>query len=255
MNTPIITIDGVSKSFGALEVLKDLSFDVAPGEKLALIGPSGSGKTTIVNLLCRFYNIQRGEIFVDELEVREWNAEELRERISIVQQDVFLFSGTIRDNIRLGDKRIDQRRIEEATRYVNADHFISKLPNGYDQVVAEGGATLSSGQRQLLSFARALAFDPEILVLDEATSSIDTETEQFIQDAISKLMHDRTSIVIAHRLSTIRNADQILVIRHGEIAERGSHEELLTLDGLYAKLSHIQNTTFIEEGFEKLEVN
>ena len=190
-------------------------------------------------MLCRFYNIQRGKIFVDGLEVREWNVEELRERISIVQQDVFLFSGNIRDNIRLGDERIDQQRIEEATRYVNADRFVDQLPQGYDQVVTEGGSTLSSGQRQLLSFARALAFDPEILVLDEATSSIDTETEQLIQDAISKLMHDRTSIVIAHRLSTIRSADQILVLHHGEVRERGRHDELIQQGGIYARLHQL----------------
>ena len=220
-------------------ILKNVSFKVEAGQSLALVGATGSGKTTIVNLLCRFYNIQRGKIFVDGLEVREWNVEELRERISIVQQDVFLFSGNIRYNIRLGDERIDQQRIEEATRYVNADRFVDQLPQGYDQVVTEGGSTLSSGQRQLLSFARALAFDPEILVLDEATSSIDTETEQLIQDAISKLMHDRTSIVIAHRLSTIRSADQILVLHNGEVRERGRHDELIQQGGIYARLHQL----------------
>ena len=203
------------------------------------VGATGSGKTTIVNLLCRFYPIQRGEIFVDGVEIKEWNAEELRERISIVQQDVFLFSGSVRDNIRLGDERIDQARIEASARFVNADRFIEKLPNGYEQIVAEGGSTLSSGQRQLLSFARALAFNPEVLVLDEATSSIDTETEQLIQDAIAKLMHDRTSIVIAHRLSTIRSADQILVLHHGEVRERGKHDELIQQGGIYARLHQL----------------
>ncbi len=220
-------------------ILKDVSFTIGAGQSLALVGATGSGKTTIVNLLCRFYPIQRGEIFVDGLEISQWNAEELRERISIVQQDVFLFSGNVRDNIRLGDERIDQQRVEQAARFVNADRFINQLPNGYDQVVAERGSTLSSGQRQLLSFARALAFDPEVLVLDEATSSIDTETEQLIQDAIAKLMHDRTSIVIAHRLSTIRRADQILVLHHGEVRERGKHEELIQQGGIYARLHQL----------------
>ena len=220
-------------------ILNDVSFRVEAGQSLALVGATGSGKTTIVNLLCRFYPIQRGEIFVDGIEIKKWNAEELRERVSIVQQDVFLFSGTVRDNIRLGDKHINQRRIEASARFVNADLFIEKLPNGYEQVVAEGGSTLSSGQRQLLSFARALAFNPEVLVLDEATSSIDTETEQLIQDAIAKLMHDRTSIVIAHRLSTIRSADQILVLHHGQVRERGKHDELIQQGGIYARLHQL----------------
>ncbi len=220
-------------------ILKDVSFSIGAGQSLALVGATGSGKTTIVNLLCRFYPIQRGEILVDGVEISQWNAEQLRERISIVQQDVFLFSGSVRDNIRLGNEQIDQARVEEAARFVNANHFIEKLPNRYEQVVAEGGSTLSSGQRQLLSFARALAFDPEVLILDEATSSIDTETEQLIQDAISKLMDDRTSIVIAHRLSTIRSADQILVLHHGQVRERGKHEELIRQGGIYARLHQL----------------
>lgn len=220
-------------------ILKDVSFSIGAGQSLALVGATGSGKTTIVNLLCRFYPIQRGEILVDGVEISQWNAEQLRERISIVQQDVFLFSGSVRDNIRLGNEQIDQARVEEAARFVNANHFIEKLPNRYEQVVAEGGSTLSSGQRQLLSFARALAFDPEVLILDEATSSIDTETEQLIQDAIFKLMDDRTSIVIAHRLSTIRSADQILVLHHGQVRERGKHEELIRQGGIYARLHQL----------------
>ncbi len=220
-------------------ILKDVSFSIGAGQSLALVGATGSGKTTIVNLLCRFYPIQRGEILVDGVEISQWNAEQLRERISIVQQDVFLFSGSVRDNIRLGNEQIDQARVEEAARFVNANHFIEKLPNRYEQVVAEGGSTLSSGQRQLLSFARARAFDPVVLILDEATSSIDTETEQLIQDAISKLMHDRTSIVIAHRLSTIRSADQILVLHHGQVRERGKHEELIRQGGIYARLHQL----------------
>jgi ATP-binding cassette subfamily B multidrug efflux pump len=217
-------------------ILKNVSFKLAAGQSLALVGATGSGKTTIVSLICRFYDIQQGEILVDDLNVREWHVEELRRRISIVQQDVFLFSGNIGDNIRLGETAIGKADVEQAARYVNAAPFVERLPEGYEHAVAEGGSTLSAGQRQLLSFARALAFDPEILVLDEATSSIDTETEQLIQDAIAKLMHDRTSIVIAHRLSTIRSADQILVLHRGEVRERGRHEELLKQGGIYARL-------------------
>ena len=220
-------------------ILKDVSFKLELGQSLALVGATGSGKTTIVNLICRFYDVQEGEILVDGLDVREWHAEELRRRISIVQQDVFLFSGNIGANIRLGEKAIGAAEIEQAARYVNAAPFIERLPQGYDHAVAEGGSTLSAGHRQLLSFARALAFDPEILVLDEATSSIDTETEQLIQDATAKLMSDRTSIVIAHRLSTIRNADQILVLHRGEVRERGRHEELLRQGGIYARLHRL----------------
>ena len=220
-------------------ILKNVSFKLAAGQSLALVGATGSGKTTIVSLICRFYDIQQGEILVDDLNVREWHVEELRRRISIVQQDVFLFSGNIGDNIRLGETAIGKTEVEQAARYVNAAPFVERLPEGYEHAVAEGGSPLSAGQRQLLSFARALAFDPEILVLDEATSSIDTETEQLIQDAIAKLMHDRTSIVIAHRLSTIRSADQILVLHRGEVRERGRHEELLKQGGIYARLHRL----------------
>ena len=217
-------------------ILRDVSFRVRSGGSLALVGATGSGKTTIVNLLCRFYDVQEGVVRVDGLDVREWDVEALRRRIGIVQQDVFLFTGDIEGNIRLGNEAIGAEQVRTVARYVNAERFVERLPKGYAQPVAEGGASLSAGQRQLLSFARALAFEPAILVLDEATSSIDTETEQLIQDAISRLMHERTSVVIAHRLSTIRNADQILVLHHGEVREQGRHEELITADGVYARL-------------------
>ena len=216
-------------------VLKDVSFRVEAGQSLALVGATGSGKTTIVNLLCRFYEIQTGKILVDGRDIVDWNVDELRQRISIVQQDVFLFSGDISGNITLGSE-VSEARAEEAAGYVNARRFIDRLPGGMKHPVAEGGSTLSAGERQLLSFARAVAFQPEILVLDEATSSIDTETEHLVQKAISRLMKERTSIVIAHRLSTIRNADQILVMHKGEIRERGRHEELISRRGIYARL-------------------
>lgn len=224
-------------------VLCDVSFSVPAGHSLALVGATGSGKTTIVNLLCRFYDIQEGSIRVHGRDVREWDVEELRRRIGIVQQDVFLFSGDILGNIRLGNEAIGRPRVEAAAVYVNADRFIQRLPGGLEHPVTERGCTLSAGQRQLLSFARALAFEPEILVLDEATSSIDTETEQLIQDAIGRLMQDRTSVVIAHRLSTTRNADQILVLHHGEVREQGRHEELIRLDGIYARLYRLHLST------------
>ena len=216
-------------------VLKDVSFRVEAGQSLALVGATGSGKTTIVNLLCRFYEIQTGKILVDGRDIVDWNVDELRQRISIVQQDVFLFSGDISGNITLGSA-VSETRAEEAAGYVNARRFIDRLPGGMKHPVAEGGSTLSAGERQLLSFARAVAFRPEILVLDEATSSIDTETEHLVQEAISRLMRERTSIVIAHRLSTIRNADQILVMHKGEIRERGRHEDLISRRGIYARL-------------------
>ena len=220
-------------------ILEDVSFRVSSTHSLALVGATGSGKTTIVNLLCRFYEVQEGVVKVDGVDVRQWDLHALRRRIGIVQQDVFLFTGDIAGNIRLGEDSIDTERVERVAAYVNADRFIHRLPGGYQQPVAEGGSSLSSGQRQLLSFARALAFDPQILVLDEATSSIDTETEQLIQDAISRLMRERTSVVIAHRLSTIRNADHILVLHHGQVREQGRHEELVRQGGIYARLHRL----------------
>ena len=236
--TKAIDFDGVHFKYDPAGdyVLEDVSFSVEPGESLAIVGATGSGKTTVVNLLCRFYDVQEGSIKVDGRDVREWPLEDLRRRFGIVQQDVFLFSGDIESNISLQERDISSEQVRAAARNVNADRFIERLPRRFQQPVAEGGVTLSSGQRQLLSFARALAFDPEILVLDEATANIDTETEHLIQDAIGKLMRDRTSIVIAHRLSTIRSADHIIVLHRGQIRERGRHEELIQIDGIYARL-------------------
>jgi len=221
-------------------VLKDVSFTVEPGQSIALVGHTCSGKTTITNLLMRFYDIQRGRILLDGVDLREWDLKSLRENFAVVLQEVFLFSGTIAGNIRLGREEISKDRVEWAAREVHADRFIERLKNGYDAEVRERGAGLSVGQKQLISFARALAFDPALLILDEATSSIDTETEQLIQRAIERVMRDRTSIVVAHRLSTIQNADRIIVLHHGEIREQGTHQELLSQRGLYWKLYKLQ---------------
>jgi len=221
-------------------VLKNVSFSVKRGDRIALVGHTGAGKTTVTSLLLRFYEPQRGEILVNGIDIRQYSVTSLRALFAIVQQDFFLFTGSIAQNISLGDETISPERIREAARRVQADRFIQRLPNGYDSEVKERGAGLSVGEKQLLSFARALAFNPPVLVLDEATSSIDTETEVLIQEAIQTLMTGRTSIVIAHRLSTIRSADTILVFHHGEIRERGTHEELMQQDGLYRKLYEIQ---------------
>ena len=221
-------------------VLKGVSFVAKPGESIALVGATGSGKTTIISLLNRFYDIQKGRITVDGVDIRDLDISNLRTLIGIVLQDVFLFSGDISTNIRLYNQDITDAHIKEIAKYVNADHFITNLPEGYHEPVVERGATLSSGQRQLLSFARALVFDPKILILDEATSNIDTETELLIQDAINKIITGRTTLIVAHRLSTIQHADKILVMSKGEIKEMGNHQELLAEKGMYYDLYTLQ---------------
>jgi ATP-binding cassette subfamily B protein len=221
-------------------VLKDVSFTVKPGQSVALVGHTGSGKTTITNLLMRFYDVQRGRILLDGVDIRDWDLQSLRENFAVVLQEIFLFSGTVEGNIRLGRKDISEERVHWAAQEVRAEPFIMRLKQGYQAEVKERGAGLSVGQKQLISFARAMAFDPAILILDEATSSIDTETERLIQQAIERVMRDRTSIVVAHRLSTVQRADQIIVLHHGEIREQGTHQELLAHHGLYWKLYKLQ---------------
>ena len=237
------------------QVLKDASLHAKPGQMIALVGPTGAGKSTLVDLMSAFYEHTSGRIAIDGQDIKEISLESLRGQIAIVTQEAFLFNGTIRENILYGRLDATDEELSAAAKAANCHEFIERLPDGFDSRVGERGVKLSVGEKQRVSIARAILANAPILILDEATASVDTHTEKLIQEALEHLMQDRTSFVIAHRLSTIRNADQILVIRHGEIVERGSHEELLTLDGLYAKLSHIQNTTFIEEGFEKLEVN
>lgn len=223
-------------------VLKDVSFTVNVGESIALVGHTGSGKTTVTNLLMRFYDIQKGKILVDGIDVRDWDLHELRSAFAVVLQDVFLFSGSIENNIRLGNKKITGDRVRWAAGEVHADEFIAKLDGRFESEVKERGAGLSVGQKQLISFARALAFDPTVLILDEATSSIDTETEQLIQQAVDRVMQGRTSLVVAHRLSTIQKCDRILVFHHGELREAGTHNELLLARGLYWRLYQLQYT-------------
>ncbi|HOG52641.1 MAG TPA: ABC transporter ATP-binding protein [Bacillota bacterium] len=221
-------------------VLRDVSFVIEPGQMVAFVGATGAGKTSIINLMSRFYDIQKGSILIDGIDIREIPLEELRKNLSTVFQDVFLFTGDIKTNIRLNNDRITDDKVREVAEYVNADRFIEKLPGGYDAKVTERGSTLSAGQRQLLAFARALAFNPSVLVLDEATANIDTETEALIQDALPKLMRGRTTIVIAHRLSTIQHADRIIVLHKGKVRESGTHQELLAQKGIYYGLYQIQ---------------
>jgi len=221
-------------------VLKDVSFPVYRGETVAFVGATGAGKTTIMNLLFRFYDVQRGAVLVDGRDVRKWREADLRARMSLVLQDVFLFSGSVMENIRMGNENIDRDRVIAAARTVNAEGFVSRIPGGFDARVGERGASLSTGQKQLLSFARALCHDPEILILDEATSNVDSETEVLIQEGLGRLMTGRTSLVVAHRLSTVRNADRILLLHRGAIREQGTHQELLRRRGLYYKLYLLQ---------------
>ena len=221
-------------------ILKDVSFVAEPGQKIAIVGATGAGKTTIINLLLRFYEIQKGQILIDGVDVKQMRLSDLRRNIGLVLQDVFLFSGSVHRNITLGDAAVSEEEVIEAAKLVGADRFIEQLPDKYEQDVRERGASLSHGQRQMLSFVRALVYDPAVLVLDEATSSVDTETETMIEDAMEKLMSGRTSVVIAHRLSTIQHADLILVMHHGRIREQGPHQELLALGGLYRKLYELQ---------------
>ena len=238
----LIEFDHVTFSYdGEVDVLKDISFEVQPGQTLAVVGHTGSGKSTLINLLNRFYPLRRGEIRVDEVPLEEYDMHSLRQRMALVLQDVFLFTGSVFDNITLRNENITREEVMESAQLIGAHDFIEKLPGGYDFVVMERGNNLSMGQRQLISFVRALVFNPNILILDEATSSIDTETEAVIQYAIETLIAKRTSIIIAHRLSTIRHADQIMVMDKGEIKELGTHEELLRIEkGLYKKLYDMQ---------------
>ena len=243
----------VSFSYGENKsVLNNVSLHARPGEMIALVGPTGAGKSTLVNLLPAFYETTSGKITIDGQSIADVSLESLRAHISVVSQEAFLFNGTVRENILYGRLEATEDELFAAARAANCHEFISRLPEGYDSRVGERGVKLSVGEKQRVSIARALLKNAPILILDEATASVDTATEKLIQEALERLMRNRTSFVIAHRLSTIRNADQILVMRRGEIIERGTHQELFEQNGLYAKLTRIQNTTFIEESFEKL---
>ena len=235
-------------------VLRNLNLHARPGEMVALAGPTGAGKSTLVNLLPAFYEPSSGRITIDGQDIGGLSLQSLRSHVSVVSQEAFLFNGTIRENILYGRLDATEEELLAASRAANCHEFIEHLAQGYDSHVGERGVKLSVGEKQRVSIARALLKNAPILILDEATASVDTATEKLIQEALERLMLNRTSFVIAHRLSTIRKADQILVMRHGQIIERGTHEELVALDGLYSKLARIQGTTFIEEGFEQLSV-
>ena len=256
LTTPVrgeVVYENVGFSYSAEKVvLHDISLQARPGQMIALVGPTGAGKSTLVNLLPAFYEITSGQITIDGQDIDGVSLESLRREISVVSQEAFLFNGTIRENILYGNLTATEEELVSAARAANCHEFIARLPSGYDSRVGERGVKLSVGEKQRVSIARALLKDSPILILDEATASVDTGTERLIQEALERLMVNRTSFVIAHRLSTIRNAAQILVMREGQIIERGNHDELIALNGLYAKLARIQNTTFIEEGFEKL---
>jgi ATP-binding cassette subfamily B protein/subfamily B ATP-binding cassette protein MsbA len=233
-------------------VLKNISLHARPGEMIALVGPTGAGKSTVVNLLPAFYEATGGRILLDGQDTSRLTLDSLRAQISVVSQEPFLFNGTVRENILYGKLDATEAELFAAARAANCHEFITRLTDGYDARVGERGVKLSVGEKQRVSIARALLKNAPIIILDEATASVDTATEKLIQEALERLMAHRTSFVIAHRLSTIRRADQILVLRAGEIIERGTHDELFAANGLYAKLARIQNTTFIEESFEKL---
>ena len=221
-------------------VLHDVSFEVKPGEMVAIVGATGAGKTTVVNLIERFYDPDKGAIYLDGVDIRKWSKRELRSQIGLVMQDVFIFAGSLRENISLGRDEVSGEVMDRALTQANADRFIQRLPNGLDQEIGEGGSTLSAGERQLLSFGRSLAYEPKVLILDEATSSVDPETERLIQEAISRITETRTTLVVAHRLSTIRKASRILVMHHGRIHEQGTHGELMSLGGIYYKLNRFR---------------
>lgn len=248
-----VVYENVAFSYAADKtVLRDISLHAKPGEMIALVGPTGAGKSTLVNMLPAFYELTSGQITIDGHDISGISLDSLRRQISIVSQEAFLFNGTVRENILYGKLDATKEELVAAAKAANCHDFICRLPEGYDSRVGERGVKLSVGEKQRVSIARALLKDSPILILDEATASVDTGTEKLIQEALERLMAHRTSFVIAHRLSTIRKADQILVLREGQIIERGNHDQLMALNGLYARLARIQNTTFIEEGFEKL---
>jgi ATP-binding cassette subfamily B protein len=248
----VIRFENVTFAYAEGEpVLRNVSFTVHPGQRVGIVGATGAGKTTIVSLLLRFYDVQQGRITVDGVDIREMDLLSLRRLFGLVLQDVYLFSGTIASNIRLGEETMSDETVRRALEAVHASTFVDRMPRGIDTPVVERGATLSSGQKQLLSFARALAFDPRVLILDEATSSVDTDTELLIRDALRVMMRGRTTIAIAHRLSTIQDMDRILVMHRGELRESGTHRELLAARGIYHRLYQLQfEVEKVEEGEE-----